>query len=70
VVPIALCTDAWGNGKLVKEFGKIDPGKIVHYQFGEPFRIQGRGNAEHEAIVAFITEKLADWRKNVVVAGS
>jgi 1-acyl-sn-glycerol-3-phosphate acyltransferase len=70
VVPIALCTHAWGNGKVIKELGKIDPGKTVHYQFGEPFRIQGRGNAEHEAIVAFITEKLADWRKDVVVAES
>ncbi len=62
VIPIALCTDAWTNGTLIKEFGKIDPRKTVYYEFGEPFRIQGHGNAEHEKIVAFITERLAGWR--------
>ena len=62
VIPIALCTDAWSNGTLIKEFGKILPEKTVYYQFGEPLEIQGRGNAEHEAIVAFITERLTDWR--------
>ena len=62
VIPIALCSDAWSNGTPIKEFGKIIPEKAVYYQFGEPLEIQGRGNAEHEAIVAFITERLADWR--------
>ena len=34
VVPLALKTDAWGNGALVKDFGKIDPAKAVHFAFG------------------------------------
>jgi 1-acyl-sn-glycerol-3-phosphate acyltransferase len=63
VVPIALRTDAWGNGRWIKEFGKIDPGSAVYYHFGEPFRIQGRGHAEHEQIVAFITDRLAAWQR-------
>ncbi|MDH4161224.1 MAG: 1-acyl-sn-glycerol-3-phosphate acyltransferase [Nitrospirota bacterium] len=61
VVPIALLTDAWGNGKLIKDFGKIDPEKKVHFTFGEPMTIQGRGDEEHEKIIAFITGHLKEW---------
>src|SRR5512137_2256608 len=51
VVPLALKTDAWGNGARVKELGRIDPSKTVHFAFGVPMRIQDRGAEEHEAIV-------------------
>jgi 1-acyl-sn-glycerol-3-phosphate acyltransferase len=37
VVPIALLTDAWDNGKIIKEMGKIDISRIAHFEFGEPF---------------------------------
>lgn len=61
VVPVALLTDAWGNGKLLKDFGKIDPTKKVYFAFGEPLTIQGRGDEEHQKIVAFIKGKLTEW---------
>jgi 1-acyl-sn-glycerol-3-phosphate acyltransferase len=61
VVPLALKTDAWGNGKFAKDFGKIDPAKRVHFAFGAPMRIQGRGAEEQATIVAFITEHLHAW---------
>ena len=61
VVPIALKTDAWGNGKLLKDFGKINPSKTVHFAFGAPLRIKDRGNEEHQHIVDFITGKLKEW---------
>jgi 1-acyl-sn-glycerol-3-phosphate acyltransferase len=62
VVPLALLTDAWGNGKYLKDFGKIDPARKVYFAFGRPMEIQGRGNTEHEAIIAFITGNLRGWR--------
>jgi 1-acyl-sn-glycerol-3-phosphate acyltransferase len=61
VVPIALKTDAWGNGKYLKDFGKIDPSKKVYFAFGEPMLIQGRGAEEHHKIVEFISSKLQKW---------
>ncbi|MEZ4867120.1 MAG: lysophospholipid acyltransferase family protein [Caldilineaceae bacterium] len=61
IVPLALKTDAWGIGKLVKEFGPIDPTKKVHLAFGAPIRVAGRGAEEHKAIVTFIEEQLARW---------
>lgn len=61
VIPIALKTDAWGNGRFIKEFGPIDATKTVHISFGEPRQVTGRGTAEHEQIVAFIQDNLSRW---------
>lgn len=63
VVPIALKTDAWGNGKYLKDYGRIVPSKPVHFAFGKPLVIKDRGAEEHQAVVAFITEKLKEWEK-------
>jgi 1-acyl-sn-glycerol-3-phosphate acyltransferase len=62
VVPMALLTDAWGNGKRLKDFGRIDPSRPVHIAFGEPLHVEGRGASEHEAVIGFIQEKLEKWR--------
>ncbi len=61
VVPIALKTDAWGNGRLLKDFGKVDPSKKVRFAFGEPLIIKDRGIEEHRKIIEFITGKLKEW---------
>jgi 1-acyl-sn-glycerol-3-phosphate acyltransferase len=61
VIPIALKTDAWGNGRYIKEFGPIDSTKTVHISFGEPMQINGRGTAEHEKVIAFIQDNLGRW---------
>lgn len=61
VVPIALKTDAWGVGSLVKDFGPIDPELKVHIVFGEPVEVQGSGRDVHERVVAFIEGKLKEW---------
>lgn len=61
VVPLALKTDAWGNGACLKDFGRIDPAKVVHFAFGEALRVQGSGAAEHQQVVGFIREKLTAW---------
>ncbi len=62
-VPIALKTDAWGNGKILKDYGKIDRGKQVHFAFGQPMIVSDRGAEEHEAIIKFISAKLIDWER-------
>ncbi len=61
VVPFAVRTDAWGNGKRIKDFGKIDPSKPVHICFGDPIFPTGNGRKEHEAVVEFIAGKLNEW---------
>jgi 1-acyl-sn-glycerol-3-phosphate acyltransferase len=64
VVPIALKTNAWGLGKKIKDFGKIQPSQTVHICFGEPMQIHGSGKEEHQKVVEFITGNLADWQSN------
>jgi 1-acyl-sn-glycerol-3-phosphate acyltransferase len=61
VVPIALKTDAWGNGTWLKDYGAIRPELPVYFAFGEPMTIRDRGTEEHEATIAFIKGKLAEW---------
>jgi 1-acyl-sn-glycerol-3-phosphate acyltransferase len=61
VVPLALKTDAWGNGRHLKDFGRINPALTVHFAFGEPLTIRDRGVEEHQRIVDFITGKLREW---------
>lgn len=61
VIPIALKTDAWGCGRILKDFGRINPSLKVHLAFGKPLRIQGRGGEEHERIIDFIGYHLKQW---------
>lgn len=63
VVPVALKTDAWGTGKLIKDCGPIDNKKRVHFAFGEPMQVTGRGTEEHKKVILFIQEKLQQWKK-------
>lgn len=61
VVPLALKTDAWGNGRWLKDFGKFDASKTVHLAFGAPLRVTDRGAEEHDHIIRFITTHLKEW---------
>lgn len=61
IVPLALKTDAWGIGSIIPEIGKIDPTKKVHFSFGEPIEVNGRGIEQHEEILQFITYSLQSW---------
>lgn len=63
IVPLALKTDAWGVGTLVKDYGRIRPELPVHFCFGEPILVQGAGKNEQEEIMEFIHWKLMTWRQ-------
>jgi len=64
VVPIALKTDFWGQGKLIRELGPLDSKKIIHFKFGEPFPITSPGKAENQRIIDFIQASLKEWGQN------
>jgi 1-acyl-sn-glycerol-3-phosphate acyltransferase len=61
IVPLALDTSAWGLGRRLTDFGRIDPSKTVRFAFGEPLHVRGRGADEHQAIVNFIRGHLRTW---------
>jgi len=61
IVPLALKTDCWQNGKRFKDFGKLDVSKTAHFAFGEPMTVEGKGAAEHAVVNSFIAGKLEEW---------
>lgn len=62
VVPLALKTDCWENGKRFKDFGRINVNKKAYFSFGEPLVISGKGTEEQEQINTFIRSKLDEWQ--------
>jgi 1-acyl-sn-glycerol-3-phosphate acyltransferase len=61
IVPVAIKTDFWGNGKIIKEIGPLDHNKPVMIKFGEPFPVTGNGKEENQRIIDYITENLIEW---------
>jgi 1-acyl-sn-glycerol-3-phosphate acyltransferase len=61
VMPVAIKTDYWGNGRYLKDIGPIDRKKPIHILFGEPMNITGTGKEEHKRIIDFIISNLKQW---------
>lgn len=58
VVPVAIKTDFWGNGKYLKDLGPIHRDRPIWMVFGEPFSIQGNGKEDHQRVIEFIKKNL------------
>ena len=61
VVPVALKTDFQQNGKIIKDIGRINPGRTLYLKFGEPMAVESIGQATHQKVVEFITQNLKSW---------
>ncbi len=61
VVPVALRTDFWRPGRLVKDFGPLDRRRPIHIRFGPPQPVGDDPRAAHQRVVAFVSENLARW---------
>ncbi len=62
ILPAALKTDFWENGKTFSTFGYLYPGRTIHVEFGPSMAIDGAGKKEHEEIVAFIKSRFDNWK--------
>lgn len=70
IIPLALKTDCWQNGRLVKDCGRLDTTKTAHFSFGKPIvAVQGKGDEEQAVINAFIASELQKWQGKAVFAG-
>ncbi|MFA5205513.1 MAG: lysophospholipid acyltransferase family protein [Lentisphaeria bacterium] len=61
VVPVALRTDYWGNGRLIKDMGPVGRCRDVHIAFGAPLSPELPQAELHGRVVAFIRDRLAGW---------
>ncbi len=62
IIPIALKTDFWNNGRFIKDLGSIKRNKIF-FEFSPALKIIKAGKEEHEKIISFIQSKLSEWGK-------
>jgi len=61
IVPFALKTDFWSNGKIIKELGPLDRNKPIYIKFGDPFSATGSGKDDNQRIIEFIQSSLREW---------
>lgn len=65
VIPVAVKTDFWANGKIFKDVGVLNRKNKIYMKFGEPLTITGSGKTEHKEVIDFITENLKAWGAKV-----
>lgn len=63
VVPMAIKTDFWANGKRIRDLGPAIRKEPVYIKFGEPMEVKGSGKEEHQFCVDFIQKHLEEWNK-------
>lgn len=68
VVPLALRSDFWGVGRLVRDVGPIRPELPVRLAFGAPIAVTGNGREAQEAVVRFIADHADAWGIQTVPA--
>lgn len=64
IVPIALKTDFWGNGKIIRDFGPIRKKEKIYLSIGEPISIEKYGKGTNAEVIKFIQNKLKEWKHN------
>ncbi len=67
VMPVAVKTDFWKNGKYLKDLGAVNRSKPIHMVFSQPFTIQGSGKDEHKQVIDFIVSNLQQWGASIKV---
>ena len=61
VVPVAVASDGWKNGKIVKDIGTIDPKIPFRFRYGQRIPISGNGREAHQLCLDFIESTLQEW---------
>ncbi len=61
IVPLALKTDFWGTGAILRPFGPIYRNKPIHFNFGQAMAVTGNGHEEHRQCLEFISRNLTEW---------
>jgi len=62
VVPFALRTDFWGQGRIFRGLGRLDSSKHIYFRFGKPFEVKDSGKEENQSIIDFIRTSLDEWQ--------
>jgi 1-acyl-sn-glycerol-3-phosphate acyltransferase len=61
VLPVALKTDFWSNGRFLKGFGPLKRKRRIHMAFGEAMEVEKKEKDTHQKIVEFIASNYQKW---------
>jgi len=61
VIPVAVKTDFWETGRILRDFGRVHPERDILFAFGPPIDPARLGRATHRAILGFLIERLSAW---------
>jgi 1-acyl-sn-glycerol-3-phosphate acyltransferase len=61
IIPVAIKTDFWKNGRIFKDLGPIDRKKPIQIEFEKPLIVNGSGKEENAKIIEFISSRLQSW---------
>ncbi|MDD5600053.1 MAG: lysophospholipid acyltransferase family protein [Victivallaceae bacterium] len=64
VIPFALKTDFLKNGKFLRDLGPVCPENHVHFEFGEPIKVEGNGKDANQQVIDFVISRLKEWHNN------
>ncbi|MFA6715399.1 MAG: lysophospholipid acyltransferase family protein [Victivallales bacterium] len=64
VIPFALKTDFLKNGKILRDLGPVRTENHVHFEFGEPIKVEGNGKEANQQVIDFVSSKLEEWNRN------
>lgn len=62
VVPIALHTTTWTQGRWISDIGWIVPKRPARFAVGAPIPVGTESREAQEHLVSFIEARLADWK--------
>jgi 1-acyl-sn-glycerol-3-phosphate acyltransferase len=62
VLPVALKTDFWSNGRFLKGFGPLKRSRKIHIAFGEAMDVERKEKDTHQKIIDFIGNHYAAWK--------
>lgn len=63
VLPVALKTDFWSNGRFLKGFGPLKRKRKIHIAFGEAMDVERKEKDTHQKVIDFISSRYSAWRE-------
>jgi 1-acyl-sn-glycerol-3-phosphate acyltransferase len=61
LIPVAIKTDFWDNGRLVRDIGPIRRERPVHVEFGAPLGPGAPARDTHPKVLDFISQRILAW---------
>ncbi len=66
VVPFAIKTDFWENGKILKDLGSLSRDRRIHMRFGPALAPGGDARKTQETLLNFVLKNLKEWNVEIL----